>query len=260
MPGGCARLRNSSARASLDVLKVRLDQLLVQRELAPTREKAQALILSGQVLVNDQKSDKPGRSVAEDASIRMLESLPYVGRGGLKLAAALDSFAIQLDGRVCLDVGASTGGFTDCMLQRGASRVYAVDVGTNQLDWKLRNDSRVVVREKLNARYLTLPDIGETVDFITMDVSFISATMILPQLPALRSAQWLGIMVLVKPQFEVGREQVGKGGVVRDPVLHQQSIEKVSAAAEKLGLRSAGVIPSPITGATGNQEFLLFLN
>lgn len=240
-------------------MKTRLDQLLVQRELAATREKAQALIISGQVLVNEQKSDKPGRSIDDASTIRVLESLPYASRGGLKLAAALDAFSLDLKSRICLDVGASTGGFTDCMLQRGASHVYAVDVGTNQLDWKLRSDPRVTVREKLNARYLALADIGEQVDFITMDVSFISATMILPQLPALLRPSALGVVVLVKPQFEVGREQVGKGGIVRDAALHQQSIDKVSSAADALGMHAVGVIPSPITGATGNQEFLLYL-
>jgi 23S rRNA (cytidine1920-2'-O)/16S rRNA (cytidine1409-2'-O)-methyltransferase len=240
-------------------LKTRLDQILVQRGLASTREKAQALILSGQVFVNDQKADKAGRTVADDAGIRVAESLPYVGRGGLKLAAALDAFHIDLTGCVCLDIGASTGGFTDCMLQRGARRVYAVDVGAGQLDWKLRNDPRVVVRDKVNARYLVASDIGEPVAFISMDVSFISATMILPQLPALLVAESRGVVVLVKPQFEVGRGQVGKGGVVRDPVLHEQSVEKVGSAGEALGFRRAGVIPSPITGASGNREFLLLL-
>jgi 23S rRNA (cytidine1920-2'-O)/16S rRNA (cytidine1409-2'-O)-methyltransferase len=239
-------------------LKTRLDQMLVQRGLAPTREKAQALIISGQVYVNDQKADKPGRAVAEEAAIRVAESLPYVGRGGLKLAAALDAFQIDLSGCVCLDIGASTGGFTDCMLQRGAARVYAVDVGAGQLDWKIRNDPRVVVRDKLNARYLAPGDIGEAVAFISMDVSFISATMILPQLPALLAAESRGVVVLVKPQFEVGRGQVGKGGVVRDPALHEQAIEKVASAAEALGFHREGVIPSPITGASGNREFLLY--
>jgi len=242
-----------------EVLKTRLDQILVQRGLAATREKAQALILSGQVFVNDQKADKAGRTVADDAAIRVAESLPYVGRGGLKLAAALDAFHIDLTGCVCLDIGASTGGFTDCMLQRGAARVYAVDVGAGQLDWKLRNDPRVVVRDKVNARYLAAADIGQQVAFISMDVSFISATMILPQLPALLAAESRGVVVLVKPQFEVGRGQVGKGGVVRDPALHEQSVEKVAAAGEALGFRRVGVIPSPITGASGNREFLLFL-
>jgi 23S rRNA (cytidine1920-2'-O)/16S rRNA (cytidine1409-2'-O)-methyltransferase len=233
--------------------------MLVQRGLAPTREKAQALILSGQVFVNDQKADKAGRSVAEDAAVRVAESLPYVGRGGLKLAAALDAFHIDLTGCVCLDIGASTGGFTDCMLQRGAARVYAVDVGAGQLDWKLRNDPRVVVRDKVNARYLAAGDIGEPVSFISMDVSFISATMILPQLPALLAPDSRGVVVLVKPQFEVGRGQVGKGGVVRDPALHEQAVEKVASNAVALGFRRAGMIPSPITGASGNREFLLLL-
>jgi len=238
--------------------KSRLDQILVQRGFAPTREKAQALILSGQVFVNDQKADKAGRTVADDAAIRIAEALPYVGRGGLKLAAALDAFRIDLTGCICLDIGASTGGFTDCMLQRGAARVYAVDVGAGQLDWKLRNDPRVVVRDKVNARYLAASDIGAPVEFISMDVSFISATMILPQLPALLAGESRGVVVLVKPQFEVGRGQVGKGGVVRDPALHEQAVEKVASAAQALGFHRAGVIPSPITGASGNREFLLF--
>jgi 23S rRNA (cytidine1920-2'-O)/16S rRNA (cytidine1409-2'-O)-methyltransferase len=177
----------------------------------------------------------------------------------LKLAAALDAFHIEVTGCVCLDVGASTGGFTDCMLQRGAARVYAVDVGAGQLDWKIRNDARVVVRDKINARYLSASDIGEPVAFISMDVSFISATMILPQLPGLLTADSRGVVVLVKPQFEVGRRQVGKGGIVRDPALHAQAVEAVASAAESLGFRRGGVIPSPITGASGNQEFLLHL-
>ncbi len=239
--------------------KTRLDQVLVQRGLAPTREKAQALILGGQVFVNDQKADKAGRTVADDAVVRIAESLPYVGRGGLKLAAALDAFHIDLTRCVCLDIGASTGGFTDCMLQRGAARVYAVDVGAGQLDWKLRNDPRVVVRDKVNARYLAAADIGEPAAFVSMDVSFISATMILPQIPALLAVESRGVVVLVKPQFEVGRGQVGKGGVVRDPALHEQAVEKVASAGAALGFRRAGVIPSPITGAAGNREFLLFL-
>ncbi len=240
-------------------MKIRLDQLLVDRELAPTRQKAQALILSGQVFVNDQKSDKPGRSVDGSANIRVLETMPYASRGGLKLAAALDVFSIDLTGRVCLDVGASTGGFTDCMLQRGAARVHAVDVGSGQLDWKLRNDPRVIVKETLNARHLTLADLGERVDFISMDVSFISATMIVPQFPALLAPAALGVVILVKPQFEVGRGQVGKGGIVRDPELHRQSIDKVAASAAAAGLHVAGHTESPITGASGNREFLLYL-
>jgi len=240
-------------------VKTRLDQILVQRGLAPTREKAQALILAGQVFVDEQKADKPGRTVAETAAVRIAEALPYVSRGGLKLAAALDAFHIDLDGCVCLDVGASTGGFTDCMLQRGAARVYAVDVGVGQLDWKLRNDPRVILRDKINARYLAAADIGEVVAFVSVDVSFISATMILPHLPALLAPDARGVVVLVKPQFEVGRGQVGKGGIVRDAALHEQSVEKVATAAKALGFHRAGVIPSPITGASGNREFLLYL-
>ena len=240
-------------------LKIRLDRLLVERGLASSREKAQALILGGQILVNEQKIDKAGAAVDPASAVRLLgETLPYVGRGGVKLASALDAFHIDVTGRVCLDVGASTGGFTDCLLQRGAVRVYAVDVGVNQLDWKLRQDSRVVVREKLNARYLEPAHIGELVDIATVDVSFISATMILPRLPDVmrRPAQ---AVVLVKPQFEVGRGQVGKGGIVRDPALHQAAIDKVTAAALAAGFCDPHLIPSPITGADGNQEFLLQL-
>lgn len=240
-------------------LKIRLDRLLVERGLAPSREKAQALILGGQILVNEQKIDKAGAAVDSACSLRLLgETLPYVGRGGVKLAAALDAFHIDVTGRVCLDVGASTGGFTDCMLQRGAVRVYAVDVGVNQLDWKLRQNPRVVVREKLNARYLEPAHIGEPVDFVTVDVSFISATLILPRLLAVMRRPARAV-VLVKPQFEVGHGQVGKGGIVRDPALHQAAIDRVTAAALAAGFRDPRHIPSPITGADGNQEFLLHM-
>jgi 23S rRNA (cytidine1920-2'-O)/16S rRNA (cytidine1409-2'-O)-methyltransferase len=240
-------------------VKVRLDRLLVERGLAPSRQKAHALILGGQVLVNEQKIEKAGAAVDPASSLRLLgETLPYVGRGGLKLAAALDAFHIDAPGLVCLDIGASTGGFTDCLLQRGAARVYAVDAGVNQLDWKLRQDPRVVVREKLNARYLEPGDIGELVDLVTVDVSFISATLILPRLPAVMRRPACAV-VLVKPQFEVGRGQVGKGGIVRDPALHQAAIDKVTAAALAAGFRDPQHIPSPITGADGNQEFLLGL-
>ena len=231
----------------------------MERGLAPTREKAQALILSGQVLVEEQKVEKAGARVEHEAALRLLGTpSPYASRGGLKLAAALDAFALDLQGRICLDVGASTGGFTDCMLQHGAARVYAVDVGVGQIAWRLRQDPRVILREKLNARYLAPQDLGEPVDFAAVDVSFISATMILPRLPALmrRPAE---IVVLVKPQFEVGRGQVGKGGIVRDPALHKLAVEKVTAAALALGFQNPRFIPSPITGAEGNQEFLLHL-
>lgn len=240
-------------------MKTRIDKLLVERGLAETRQKAQALIMAGQVLVGDQKIEKPGAAVDAGAAIRLLgEQLRYASRAGLKLEAALDAFAISVAGLVCLDVGASTGGFTDCLLQRGAARVYAVDVGAGQIDWRLRNDARVVLREKLNARYLSPQDIGEPVDFVCVDVSFISATLIVPRLPAVMKPGGAAV-VLVKPQFEVGRGQVGKGGIVRDPELQAQAVEKVRAAARAAGLRPAGVAPSPIAGMEGNQEFLLYL-
>ena len=238
-------------------MKVRLDKLLVERGLAETRQKAQAMILAGEVLVEEQKVEKSGTLVRADAPLRLLGGgIRYVGRGGLKLEAALDSFAIDVAGKVCLDVGASTGGFTDCLLQYGASRVYAVDVGVGQLDWRLRNDPRVRVREKFNARRLAPEDIGEPVDLISVDVSFISVTLILPRLPALLKEDGQAV-VLVKPQFEVGRGQVGKGGIVRDPQLHSAAVEKVGAAAKSAGMVVAGQMPSPIPGSEGNQEFLL---
>jgi 23S rRNA (cytidine1920-2'-O)/16S rRNA (cytidine1409-2'-O)-methyltransferase len=240
-------------------LKIRLDHLLVERSIAQSRERAKALILSGLVLVNEQKVDKAGTAVDANCSLRLLGSPePYASRGGRKLEAALDAFAIHLAGCVCLDVGASTGGFTDCMLQRGAARVYAVDVGAGQLDWRLRQDPRVVLREKLNARYLQPSHLGEPVDFAAVDVSFISATLILPRLPAVLKRPAVAV-VLVKPQFEVGKGQVGKGGIVRDPALHAAVVEKVTAAALAVGFQDPRTIPSPITGADGNQEFLLGL-
>jgi len=240
-------------------LKQRIDKLLVERGLAETRQKAQALIMAGQVLVNERKVEKPGAMVSAEAAVRLLGEPPrYASRGGLKLEGALDTFGIRAEGKVCLDIGASTGGFTDCLLQRGAARVYAVDVGAGQLDWRLRNDARVVLREKLNARYLSPQDIGEPVDFVCVDVSFISATLIVPRLPAVMKPGGEAV-VLVKPQFEAGRGQVGKGGIVRDPELQAQAVEKVRAAARAAGLRPAGVVPSPIAGMEGNQEFLLHL-
>ena len=235
--------------------KQRLDQLLVERGLAESRQKAQALILAGSVSVNGRRADKPGHTVPADAGIELTEKLRYVSRGGLKLEAALDRFGIPVEDRVCLDIGSSTGGFTDCLLQRGARRVYAVDAGTGQLDWKLRNDPRVAVHEQVNARYLSTEIVPEPCDLATFDVSFISVTKILPSVPAvLRSDAEL--VILVKPQFEVGREDVGKGGIVRDPELHEQACRKVAAAVAELGYR-AEWIESPILGAEGNREFLL---
>jgi 23S rRNA (cytidine1920-2'-O)/16S rRNA (cytidine1409-2'-O)-methyltransferase len=235
--------------------KKRIDQLLLDRGLADSRQKAQALILAGQVMVNSQRAEKAGQTVPADAVLEVAERLPFVGRGGLKLQAALEQFQIDPAGKVCLDIGSSTGGFTDCLLQRNAARVYAVDVGTSQLDWKLRNDPRVIVREQVNARYLKPEDIGELCDIAVCDVSFISVTLILPVLPPLLREN-AEMVILVKPQFEVGRGEVGKGGIVRDPALHQAVCQKVETAVRELGFQTA-IIESPILGAEGNREFLL---
>ena len=234
-----------------------MDLLLVQRGLAASRERAQALIRAGQVLVNDEVADKPGRRVAADAALRLRSRLPYVSRGGLKLGAALDAFGLDVAGWVVADVGASTGGFTDCLLQRGAARVYAIDVGYGQLAWKLRQDPRVVVMERSNVRFLErLP---EPVDLATVDVSFIGLELVLPVVQ-----RWLKpqghIVALVKPQFEAGRKQVGKGGVVRDPAVHRQVLTRLTGWAVEQGLHVLGLIPSPITGPKGNVEFLLHLS
>ncbi|MGA8492409.1 MAG: TlyA family RNA methyltransferase [Terriglobales bacterium] len=246
-------------------MKVRLDKLLLERGLARSRERAQALILAGKVLVGGQKIEKAGTGVDAEADIRLLgEDLKYVGRGGLKLEKALDHWHIDVSGKDCLDVGASTGGFTDCLLQRGAARVIAVDTGHGQIDFRLRQDARVRLLEKTNARYLTREQLGQFVEFVAMDVSFISATLVLPaviaaafpELPAERQGRQM--VVLVKPQFEVGREQVGKGGIVRDPVQQQAAIEKVRLALLAQNCTHTDVIESPILGAEGNREFLLF--
>jgi 23S rRNA (cytidine1920-2'-O)/16S rRNA (cytidine1409-2'-O)-methyltransferase len=234
----------------------RLDLILVERGLVESREKARALILAGQVLVDGQKLDKAGHAISPEARIELLESPRYVGRGGLKLEAALDHFGIQVAGKVCLDIGSSTGGFTDCLLQRGAARVYAIDVGTGQLDWKLRNDPRVVVEEQVNARYLTRAEVPEQIALTVCDVSFISITMILPALENLLAENG-EMIILVKPQFELEREQVGKGGIIRDPRLHQQACHRVRDAVQRLGFQT-DIIPSPVLGAEGNQEFLLY--
>lgn len=236
-------------------MKIRLDQLLLDRGLADSREKARALILAGQVRVENQKADKPGRAVADDSRVEVVERMPYASRGGFKLAHALDHFKIEVAGRVCLDVGASTGGFTDVLLQRGAALVYAVDVGHGQLDWKLRNDERVIVQEGVNARYLQAGDFPEKFDLAVCDVSFISATLIIPAIAPLLTARG-EMVILVKPQFEVGRGDVGKGGIVRDPALHQSACDRVLASVEAAGF-TAQIVESPILGAEGNKEFLL---
>jgi 23S rRNA (cytidine1920-2'-O)/16S rRNA (cytidine1409-2'-O)-methyltransferase len=237
------------------IKKLRLDVALVERGLAESRERAQALILAGSVTVNGQRADKPGREVPLDAAIEVAQPLKYVSRGGLKLEAALETFSIDVRGKVCLDIGTSTGGFTDCLLRHGAARVHAVDTGAGQIDWKLRTDPRVILHENTNARYLRFEEIGEQADLIACDVSFISFTLLIPALiPLLRSGgDWV---ILVKPQFEVGRELVGSGGIVRDPAAHALACEKVAAAMRSAGFSSSG-IESPILGAKGNKEFLL---
>lgn len=236
--------------------KERLDKLLVERGLAATRARAQALIMAGEVRVDGQIADKAGMATPVDASIEVLQGLPYVSRGGFKLAAALATFAIDVAGRVCADVGACTGGFTDVLLQNGAARVYAIDVGYGQLDWKLRQDERVVVLERTNARHLvTLP---EPVNFVAIDVSFISLRLILPAVQG-----WLApaadIVALIKPQFEAGREQVGKGGIVKDPDVHRQVLAQLAGWFATAGLPPAGLMRSPIEGSEGNVEFLVWL-
>ena len=237
--------------------KIRLDRLLVERGLAGTRQKAQAMVLAGQVLVDEQKAEKSGLLVGAEARLRLLgEPAKYVSRGGQKLEAALDHFRIEVEGKTCLDIGASTGGFTDCLLQRGAAKVFAVDAGSNQLDWKLRRDPRVAALEKTNARYLSPREIGERVALVTIDVSFISATLIVPVLPPLLKPQ-ADVLVLVKPQFEVGRGKVGKGGIVRDERLHQESVDKVSRRLLELGFRGPTSTESALRGASGSREYFL---
>jgi 23S rRNA (cytidine1920-2'-O)/16S rRNA (cytidine1409-2'-O)-methyltransferase len=235
--------------------KERLDKLLVTRGLAETRAKAQSLILAGQVFSGQQRLDKAGQSVPIDIDLTIREPMPFVSRGGLKLTAALDHFGIEVAGKICLDIGASTGGFSDCMLQRGAARVVAIDVGRGQLDWKLRQDSRVELREGVNARYLSPDDFTDRFDIVTADVSFISLTKILPVVPPLLSEHAV-VITLIKPQFEVGREEVGKGGIVRDEAAQRRVVEEITSFAAGLGMRAIGVIDSPILGADGNREFL----
>jgi 23S rRNA (cytidine1920-2'-O)/16S rRNA (cytidine1409-2'-O)-methyltransferase len=239
------------------VKKKRLDVLLVERGLVESREQGKRLIMAGQVLVDGQMMDKPGMQVAGGADIRLRAKPPYVSRGGLKLEAALDCFAVQVGGVVAADVGASTGGFTDCLLQRGASKVYAIDVGYGQLAWRLRQHPRVVVMERVNVRYLeSLP---EPIDLATVDVSFISLTLVLPTVTS-----WLkpegDIIALIKPQFEAGRAEVGKGGVVKDPQVHRAVLGKILAWALGHGLSVQGLMPSPLKGPAGNVEFLAHLS
>ena len=239
--------------------KQRLDVTLVERGLAETRQKAQATIMSGVVYVNGQKVDKAGFAVAEDASIEVRgNALPYVSRGGLKLEKAVRAFDLRLDGCVCADIGASTGGFTDCMLQNGAAKVYAVDVGYGQLDWKLRSDGRVVCMERTNARYLTHEQVPDELDFASIDVSFISLKLILPAVNGLLKDGG-HVACLVKPQFEAGREKVGKKGVVRDPAVHLEVLEHFLGHARDSGFGVLDLTYSPIRGPEGNIEYLGYL-
>jgi 23S rRNA (cytidine1920-2'-O)/16S rRNA (cytidine1409-2'-O)-methyltransferase len=249
-------------------LKVRLDKLLVERGLVASRERGQAMILAGKVLVNQQKIEKAGTAVEPDANIRLLaDDLKYVSRGGLKLEFALKHWKVTVARRICLDVGTSTGGFTDCLLQHGAARVIAVDTGYGQIDMKLRQDPRVRLLEKTNARYLKPEDLGENFDLIVMDVSFISATLVLPPVlkaalppeahPSRKPGPTPELIVLVKPQFEVGREHVGKGGIVRDEAAQLSAVKRVRCTVSDQGAHEIDVIDSPILGAEGNREFLL---
>jgi 23S rRNA (cytidine1920-2'-O)/16S rRNA (cytidine1409-2'-O)-methyltransferase len=235
--------------------KIRIDALLLQRGLAPSLEQARALLLAGQVRVNEQKADKPGTLVAADARLEVAPQPRYVSRGGLKLEGALIDFGITPKDKVCIDIGSSTGGFTDCLLQNGAAKVYAVDVTTDQLDWKLRQNAKVAV-VKQNARFLRREDIGELAEIIVTDVSFISATKILPVLPAI-AAPGAEFLILIKPQFELPKGDVGKGGIVSDPSLHDKAIRQVVDAAIELRFDICGVKPSRLPGAEGNQEFFL---
>jgi 23S rRNA (cytidine1920-2'-O)/16S rRNA (cytidine1409-2'-O)-methyltransferase len=244
-------------------MKVRIDKLLVERGLVPSRERAQAMVLSGRVLVNEQKVDKAGASVDPAAAIRLLgDDLKYVGRGGLKLEAALRDWEIDLTGRTCMDVGASTGGFTDCMLQHGAAEVIAVDTGYGQIHARLRSDPRVKLLEKTNARYLTPQDIARAgasaaIGFIAIDVSFISVTLVLPAVLEATAPSRREAVILIKPQFEVGRERVGKGGIVKEEAAQQDAVRKVQRKVEELGGKHIELMESPILGMEGNREFLL---
>jgi 23S rRNA (cytidine1920-2'-O)/16S rRNA (cytidine1409-2'-O)-methyltransferase len=238
--------------------KKRIDLLLVERGIAPTRSKAQALIMAGGVLVNEKRVDKPSETFPVNSAIRIKsggEASRYVSRGGLKLEAALRSFSIDPAGKRCIDIGSSTGGFTDCLLQNGAAHVAAVDAGTNQLDWKLRSDERVDVRENTNARSISPGDFPSKFEIAVMDVSFISVTKVVPAVLELLADGGV-LVVLIKPQFEVGKGEVGKGGIVRDPDKHQRVIDEIVAFVSRLGMDHLGTIDSPITGAEGNKEFL----
>ena len=255
-PQGPPASLNSPPGKNAKTGKMRLDLLLVERGLARSRETAQALLLAGQVRVNGATIEKAGTQVSTEAGIDIVgKALPYASRGGLKLEGALRDFNVRPQGRICLDVGSSTGGFTDCLLQNGALRVHAVDVTIDQLDWKLKQDPRVIAAER-NARYLRPEDVGEPVELVSVDVSFISVAKILPAIVALATPE-ADFLILIKPQFELEKRDVGKGGVVRDPALHHRATERVVAAANDAGLQVLAVGPSHLRGAEGNQEFFL---
>jgi 23S rRNA (cytidine1920-2'-O)/16S rRNA (cytidine1409-2'-O)-methyltransferase len=251
-------------------MRKRIDLLLVERDLAESRHKAQALLLAGQILVEGQKVEKPGQLVDSESEIRVLRQSPFVSRAGAKLEAALDHFQISVADRVCADLGASTGGFADCLLQHGARQVFAFDVGKGQLAWKLQSDPRVVIRDQFNVRRISAADLPDDISLISIDLSFISVTKVLPSLKEALSKKrehakgeclelGMDVIVLVKPQFEVGRGEVGKGGIVRDAVKRKQALEAVEGFARRTGFRVIGSIPSPVPGAEGNREFLLYL-
>ncbi|MEZ4863949.1 MAG: TlyA family RNA methyltransferase [Caldilineaceae bacterium] len=249
--------QNTNSPASTSKSKQRLDLLLVARGLAESREQARRLIMAGEVLVDEQVRDKPGQNFPADVTVRVRNQLPYVSRGGVKLAAALDTFPITVVGRCAVDVGASTGGFTDCLVQRGIARVYAIDVGYGQLAWKLRTDPRVVVLERTNIRHQRQLPNADLADLAVIDASFISLSLVLPATLQLLTPN-ADIVALIKPQFEAGKERVGKGGVVRDKRVHRQVLEEVFTLAEGLALSVRGLIPSPLLGPAGNVEFLLW--
>ena len=265
--GGCEWISRRGLRIGLgqicwrrNLMKLeRVDVLLVEKGLCESREQAKRLILAGEVRIGDRVIDKPGQKLAEDAALEVREKPKFVGRGGIKLEGALNAFGIDPTGWVCIDVGASTGGFTDCLLQHGAAKVHAVDVGTNQLVWKLRNDPRVVVKEQFNARHMVPEDIGEKVRLAVMDLSFISLTKVLPAVFSVLDDEG-SVVCLIKPQFELEREDISKGGIVRDPALHERAVEKIRRfVVEECRREWRGVIASTITGTDGNQEFLAWI-
>jgi 23S rRNA (cytidine1920-2'-O)/16S rRNA (cytidine1409-2'-O)-methyltransferase len=235
-------------------MKERADKLLTAQGLAESRQKARALIMAGVVFIGDQRVEKAGQMLNGDEEIKVKNRLPFVGRGGLKLEGALRAFSVDVDGKTALDLGASTGGFTDCLLQNGANRVFAVDVDIRQFDWRLSQDPRIVLIQK-NARYLTKEDFSEPLDLVTMDLSFISVLKVLPALKNILNKGW--IVSLIKPQFEVGKNQVGKKGIVKDPQLHEEVLSRTSQAAREMGFFTCGIIPSPLRGQKGNREFFI---